>query len=354
MSDMEMNNKADPINPTAASGRIVVMAKKSHRRRNILLIAAGVVLLLLAGAAAWYFLMGPAKTARQTAFTIDGQNYSKDQINSLIQYPVANGASKDTTAKQAFDMYKRQKAAEKTGIVITDDQIATSRKNLFPNLMPSLNGSTDPNTEAWVKLVSYDNALTNFVATTPTYSNANGYVFLFWFSQRIDYNPNRPIDGFGDPTLIAADRQYASDRANYYRQQLADKTMTPDQVVQSVKADSRLAYTYGLKDNQSQAFSGLAYSTQGNSSLLYVPKDAQQRIAKIGKQAGLDTIQVGTMEEGDPRNDSGFVEGDARTLKTTETFFYLIDITKPATASFSATDFTNNLNQLSTHYWGVK
>lgn len=349
MSDMEAGKHTDTDNRPAASGRIIIMAHKSHRRRNRLLIIAGAVLLIAGGLAAWYFLAGPGKT-NNLAFTIDGQNYTKQQITDLTKYPTSHGLSADDAAKRAYDMYKRQIAAQKTGVVISDDQIAASQKNLFPGL----SGALDTNTEAWVKLVSYDNALTTLTVSTPAYSNAEGYVFLFWFSQRIVYNKDRPAPNFGDAAKIAADRQYASDRANYYRQQLANNAMTPDKVVQAIKADSRLAFTYGLNDNQSQQFKGLAYSAQGGSSMLYVPSEAQDRIVKVGGQTGLDAVQVGSIEIGDPTKDPGFVEGDAINTKPTEAFFYLIDTTKAATGSFSTADLTANLNKLASHYWGVK
>lgn len=350
MSDMEAGKNVNTDNRPAASGRIVVMAGKSHRRRNIMLIIAAAVIVVAGGLTAWYLLAGPGKTSK-VAFTIDGQDYTKDQVNSLIQYPTSKGLSRDDAAKRAFDMYKHRKAADKVGIVVSDQQLADSRKKNFPGL----SGSLDANAEAWVNLVSYDNVLTELSATSPIYSNASGYIYMFWFNRHITYNSDKPVDGVGDSKLIAADRQYASDRANYYRQQLIDQKMTPDQALQAIKADERLGYTPGMADNQSLRFTEISSSDQYDSVLRNIPSEVQQRVVKIGPKTGVDEIQTGSITISDADNPaSGILEGEGANPHSTEAYLYLVDIDKAATRSYNMSDYTSALNNLSSNYRGIE
>ncbi len=272
------------------------------------------------------------------AFSVDGKTYSKQDIKTLINYPVGHGATASAAAKQAFDFYKRQAAAKKIGIILTPPEIAQAQASVFPKVNLS-----DP----WVTLASEDAALTMRLAQAPTYATASGYYFIFPFSNHIAIADAAPsataMVGVGDATLVAQDRAYAKEQANSYYNQLVQKKITPDQALAAIKADPKLGYDGFANSNTSFRFSSLGQPGV-NSDEGYLSNAAKTYLfASVGK-VGVGALTVGQIVTSSPA---------AAKATYVDANYYFAVITKAASVQNSV-QFQATLNTIAATYRGIQ
>lgn len=342
MSDISNEPKDEVAEAKIQTGSIVV-GKKTSKFKKYLIPGLAVLLIGLAGLAGWWFFVRGDSATNNVAFSIDGKDYSKQEINMLIEFPVLVGTSKEDAAKQAFDMYKKQAAAQKTGIVIEQTAIEAERKELYPNYSDDL----DENTKNWMNLVSYDSALNKLSNQTSVYTDATGYIYIFWFGKNIVYDPIGTNPDYGNDDAIAKDREYADSRAKYYYNQIESGSMSADKALEEIKSDPKLGLTDGNSDNISIKFDSISSNLAPNSKLLYVPQDILNQVIKVSSNQGLDSIRTATIS-----NQEDIPEGSQ--AQNPEVLYYFIYIDKPATKSFDMNQYSSNLETINTQYWGIE
>lgn len=309
-------------------------------KRNIVISA--VSLLIIAVAVTAYVVVSK-QVAQQVnvAFTIEGKAYSKNEVTSLVKYSTQRGVDKETASKQAFEYLKRQAAAKKAGINISDSQITVARDFLFPKNKTAYDLDGSP----WIELASYNEALTR-VFTSNKVSDASGYVFMFPFDNLMtrDTVVNPPV-GYGDATLIAKDRTYAQQRADYYHGVLKANTMSPDAALKEIKADTRLGQPGIVNTNTSIRFVGFI-ANDATRPEVNVGSDAKDEVINLSGKKALGDVKVGkTVKiEGEPKSADDYQEA----------YYYFVLIDKPASSvSDSKKSFDNALSALSVSYRGL-
>jgi hypothetical protein len=153
------------------------------------------------------------QSAKNSAFSINGTNYSKAEISEMASFAAkSSGFSRAQETKNIFELYKVQAAAQKAGITPNDTELKTASKTLhFASV-------AKPADKQYVKLITYNIALTNQTYNRYAQGGYEGDMFVFDFSQKI-LPPAfgvPPIPGYGDPALIKKDKNYALQQAQKY------------------------------------------------------------------------------------------------------------------------------------------
>ncbi|MEI6581933.1 MAG: hypothetical protein WCN86_03610 [bacterium] len=183
---------------------------------------------------------------------------------------------------------------------IGDSAAATTIKNYIENIISSK---------------------TQLAKTTGYYQ---GYLLYFWFGNTVvNKYPTEQIKDWGNPEVLAADRQYADTKAKDYQKRLLAGSIKPQQVADELMRDPRLK----LNDqtNGSGYFTTQSPLSSGNANIndfakeiakLFKPNDTG-RAASINKvlesisEPGVSEIGLITSDEGQPpsgvKKDVGFV-----------------------------------------------
>lgn len=306
-------------------------------KRNIIIGAVSLLVVVVAA----YFLVPKIIQQANIAFTIDGRVYNKNEVTSLVKYSTQRGVNKGTAAKLAFEYLKRQAAAKKVGITVTDSQITVARDFLFPKNKTTYDLDGSP----WIELASYNEALTR-VFTSNKVSDASGYVFLFPFDNLMtrDTVVDKPV-GYGDAALIAKDRTYAQQRANYYHDALKANSMMPDAALKEIKADPRLGQPGFTNTNMSVRFTGFV-SGDATRPEVNISSDAKDEVINLSAKKALGDVRIGrTVKiEGEPKSAADYQEA----------YYYFVLIDKPASSvGDSKKSFDDALSALAASYRGL-
>src|SRR5690606_26610479 len=126
------------------------LAGLSSQKKRILLIALVVLAgLVLDGLVANSKIETEDKG--KVIFVIDGENYYERDLEPVIKYPENRGLGKNKAAKEAFELYKKIKVAEKLNINPTEEEIQSEKQKLIDEAAEDYNQSDD---EAWVDLLA--------------------------------------------------------------------------------------------------------------------------------------------------------------------------------------------------------
>lgn len=305
-------------------------------------VIAGVILLAVAGIFGASFLVVKEVKQRATvAFSIDGKNYSKKEIEDLIQYNVQRGGKKEDAAKKAFEYLKRKAAAEKANIEISDKDIESARSSLYPQSKDTY----DPDGQPWMDMVSYDTALTGKLSEGKV-SDASGYAAVFSFERRMRKTSDYTPAGYGDVKLIEEDKKYAESRAKYYRTALENNSLTPQAALDQIKADARLSPLGMAGSNPSARFEGFITGEVSRPEA-YLGQEVAEEVAARSGTKGISEIKTGeTGKEG---------EGVADEHRQQESYYYFVYIDKPSVTGLSVKkDFDKAMKRLSAHYRGIQ
>jgi hypothetical protein len=165
------------------------------------------------------------------------------------------------------------------------------------------------NYEAYLNLIAYKNAANEYIQTAALTSQSGhfeGYSYIFHFDETIANGPRYRSSHYGDQALLARDKKYALDKANYYHSQLEKKAMNPDKALAEIKADPQLGYHYAANTNDSSKFG--TNPTVALQTEVFFPTVVQ--FINQQKQAGLSTIQTGKVRTAvDPRDTSSDKDG---------------------------------------------
>ncbi|MGH7237694.1 MAG: hypothetical protein ACREGF_04115, partial [Candidatus Saccharimonadales bacterium] len=275
-------------------------------------IAGLVAIIILAAGLVLYFNHQHARA--KLAFTVDGHNYSKTYVNNLITYPVSVGDTKTEAAKEAFNFLKRQAVANKLGINVPQLQVGSEQASLLQQASAGLNKTK---AEPWFQLIAYDNVLQTLLSGTNSATAPQGYIFAFMFDQHAVSGPaaSKPM-GFGDSSLIAQDRDYANKRATYYRQQLVEHKITPEQLLSAINQDPKLNVDYSPGFNDSIHF-GVDSTTPWQSQLTF-NKAALSYITGQTKP-GISAVKVGQLPNISYPTAQDYMDA----------YFYFIDLEQP-------------------------
>jgi hypothetical protein len=208
------------------------MSKKEILQRFVMLVVAVIIVAALV-------IFAKDFSHRNVAFRIDGKNYSKKTISEMATYASKqNGQSKQSNAKNIYSLYKTEIAAKKEGIAPTADELKVVAK---------LPGATTDAEKQYVDLVQFNNALTQAYQRNQQGGYA-GQEFVFDYSARISPAPQgiTPVSGFGNPTLIKQDQQYAHQQAEAFYNKYKQNPASANQLNAQLRTMNKLGFIAGM------------------------------------------------------------------------------------------------------------
>ncbi len=269
-------------------------------------------------------------------FTINGKNYTDKEVDKLIDWPVKRSKSKDEASKLAYDYLKQQQAARNIGIELTQQDIGNALNKMQKTGIGSIN-ENDP----WIQLVAYSNALNDKILIQSG-GSPKGYSLIFYFGNKLERRPfeKEQVPGFGNKELIEADKRYAKERSEFYKLQLDNHKMTPDEAYNEVKKDPKLGLDYVVNTNKSSHF-GTKSDTRWEEEVYY--KDV---INEIKSQQPQGAIQIRTGK-------TATTETPASDKEFQETFYYFV-VLDQAARSINKNRLDNAVKELKADYYGYK
>jgi hypothetical protein len=269
------------------------------------------------------------------AFIIDNQKFTKSSIKALIVLPNQLNPTVDNS-KVAYNLYKDQITAQNLGINIPQDAIYNQVKYLTQTYKLSPAESLQP----WTKLVAYDNALKSLLQNSISTTQAQGYVFNFWYNQHVSayYVTGTPPSGSDNPSVIAQDKAYASQRANYYQGQLLKNKISPDEVLKQINADVKLNQGF-------QADSNFSVNFGTNPSISW---DKQITLAD-------EAIYITNMKKTEisPIVNASLTTVSGNTKKNLGSYFYFVDLQQLPGKKYNTSTFNSYVEKTKSYYYGI-
>ncbi len=293
-----------------------------------------ILLIIVIGVAA---IMVVDKNKDNTVFTIDGKSYSNQQVSDLTAFPRSAGLAPEDAARQAFELLRSVKAAEKSGVKPDPKLFESAKKELLTAL--KLQNSKDKNSLAWVDLQAQVNAIEQYIGDTvvPGYK---GYAFDFYFGQHIQHGPDSKITGLNDPELIRQDKEYAKKQADFYYQGIKGKTMSPEQALRLIYSDPKLTKLPGGGGTTSKKF--------GSSNTLDWETEVRNKSAidyiKSQTQPGLSDVKTGRAAASINQEEKDYPE----------IYYYFVQLDAiPEVKAVSQADFAKAKDQINAKYKGL-
>lgn len=310
--------------------------KKTGRLAMIKLVIPLGAALILFGAIA--FGGAQYKNAKKYAFVIDGQKYTKDEIQKLTTYP-RERLSMDVpdSFMLAYDLLAERRAAEKVGISFS--QLELSRQALL----------IDHDIETykdWTHLMAHRQLLQPRLANPASATQVRGYTFIFYFGQRQEKGPAFIPENYGNQELIAQDRAYAESRAKELYEEFKSGIINEEELRRTIQADPKITYLNSYQNGQ-----GYTYSTSFSSytDLSWEQKVFYPDVVNFIKTApeGLSDIRIGKTGTGE------VFEDEARTnAATAETFFYFVNMHQAHNGKSVQELFDTTKRDVRTKYYG--
>jgi len=328
-----------------AFGRLLNLIKKPLSRKKILAIVLLLIILAGGGFYAWrneIFVNKQAKLTQQkgkVVFIIEGTQYREADVKQYSEF-ITKYMEKDEeqATKAVFELLKYKTAAEKAGINLSQQQIKDQRETLDKQY-DALNTVAQYN--KWAELESYKMAVELDLLTQPKEDTLKGYSFTFWFAQHFDYVENyTPPEGYGNQKKITEDKDYAKQRADYYHDQLSKNSMTYDQALKEIRADTKLCQMYKTGANFSVRFGAdptkfWKDQVYYKSVIDYIDSNSASGFSDV--RSGKTSIFKSASEDA-PREE-------------TETYYYFVNI--EGKSSSTKQSFDDILKSLNTEYVGV-
>lgn len=220
--------------------------KSFNSKRKI--IGMGVILLSLAIFSAFVLVFYRSNDSNYV-FIIDGKRYSKAEVEKLTEYPV--GVEKKNQSSASEDLYEllyTLKAAEDLNINFSTQKVNPVKQQIIKDL--GVDKTTQDKYSEWFTLL----AKYKVVMQGASDVEVEGYMYDFYFGHHIEHGPNYRPDNLGDRRLIGQDKKYAKDRAEYYKNALTNKTITPEVALKEVQQDPKLNQGGGLESSKTRQF----------------------------------------------------------------------------------------------------
>jgi hypothetical protein len=302
-------------------------------------LAIFVIIVVLAGGGLFYLVNHKAKNGlfasdKNIVFSIDSKNYYKSNVQKLIAYPKSQHVSQNTAAREAFDALKEIKAAQNLGYAPSSGQVNTQKTQIYAIVKPS--SAQQTLYSDWFTLLATKSAIDESVNSLNTVGYA-GYSYVFYFGQHLESSPDYIPSGLNNPGLVAQDKAYARQQANYYHQQVQDNKMSlADALTKSGAAMQSRGNNVG-NPNFSASF-----TTEENLKTTVIMPDIVQYITSTDK-TGLSDVKIGKAANA-PIKSGG---------KNVNMYYYFVDLTTvPITKTISAQQFNQELTKLLAQYRG--
>ncbi len=325
-------------------------SKKQRRKKwlvSLPIVAAVLVIGLLVFSVATYVKYNVVPSG--AAFTIDGRAYSQEEVKEIVSYPVKTGEmTPEKATKQAFEMLKRKRTAEKLQIDITNEAVSYNKKELFPE-------NSAKQKSQWGGLVAYNDLLEAQLTENSDSKKMNdqvvGYAFIFLFGHCIEKGPDFEPDCLNDQKQIKKDRDYAKERAEHYRAKLQSGSITPKKALEEIQKDPRLGFMQTAGANPSAQFENFqTVGTEGVDTDVTVGSGPLEKSVEDYIRSGKIQEGLSQIMEGKTVADAVADQNDAKNWVPTYYFF-----TDVSTLSKAVTkqQFNEELKKLPARFKGL-
>lgn len=179
----------------------------------------------------------------EVAFRIDGKSFYMSEIEPLIQFQVEqNRKSKEESVQTIYDLQKNIIAGEKLGIKPSSSDIQEAKNEILTDDIKQLEDYLKKY-DGWFELVAKESAVKKYI-NAEFNSGYQGYAFVFYFGQHIEYGDDYKPDGLNDQKLIESDRKYAKEQADKYFAKLSSQEISVDQAAQEVANDDKIKHRF--------------------------------------------------------------------------------------------------------------
>lgn len=304
----------------------------AHKRRSVIIGAA--LLVVTALGISWAIMKSGDESPDRVIFVIEGEEYRESTVNHLVDFSMSRGLSREEAVRQAFELGKKKKTAEKLGIKPLAQDVESQKQQLIEDLKGEEEFTERYN--PWFDLLAYTNAVDEYVGTTPN-NSYKGYVFDVPFGQHIQYGPAFTPEGLNDPVLIEQDKKYAEEKANYYHEQLKNNSIPPEQVLQELNNDRKLSALESGNATNSVKF-GYDPNVNWQDEVYY---QSVSEYIKQSENTGLSDVKIGQASvDSTPENQA-------------DMYFYFVLVEKLAESkSVSKQAFEEELAKLNAEYRG--
>lgn len=253
------------------------------------------ILLVIAGYFLWRWSLTYAGS--NTAFVINGHQYTKEEVKKLTKYSESLGMPKKDAAKVFFEIIKRDTAIKQAKLSVSQAEVNTQIHAMYPKKLWNDEG---------VKWLAQDVVNQKTLDSMGNLSDNEGYLYMFNFSRYLlkgaDYTPSN----YNDAASIKADREYAKNQAGIVAGQLRQSKTSPTDALTGVKADLRLTPSGIAGGNRSGKFKGEYFGAISTSSAPVeqekqasysynspLPSSVTKYIKKKSFSKGVGSLQVG-------------------------------------------------------------
>ena len=178
----------------------------------------------------------------QNAFQINHKNYPKDLVADMVTYSLegqakVTQADKSRAARNIYNLYKTEIAAQQVGVVPNSGEMQAAEQQID---LPRATTSADKD---YAQVAAFNVALNQAYSR---YSSADdqGYIFVFDFSQKIipPAVQEKPVAGYGNQQLINQDKQYADQQAQQYYAQFKNHQISATDLLSAIAANPRISF----------------------------------------------------------------------------------------------------------------
>lgn len=267
----------------------------------------------------------------RVVFKIENRVYRQSELDKMAELPLANGQTKTVVIKQIYDDSMNKQAANGMGIKFTQAEINKIRK--YTNTL-NANGKE---VNEWADLVAFNHLLNAYLEENKE-GLYKGYSLIFRFGEHIERGPDFIPSGYGDPKLIAIDRAYAKEKADYYHQQLKDKKLTAGEVLALLKKDPKLGYLNLTNTNRSVQFGNSAVKPWDQE----VSFDEVKNYVKQQSSPGLSEVMIGKT-----------VPDFLRNKDSVESFFYIVQLDQIVIKGSQRETLQGITSKIKSRYYGL-
>lgn len=321
--------------------------QKKSLLRKILLILAALIVLAIIGILIWRWSL--TYTSSDTAFVINGNRYSKQEVKQLTEYSENLGMPRKDAAKMFFEIIKRDTALIQAGFKISQSDVESEIHKSYPK---------DKWNDSGVKWLAKDSINRQAIDTAGSVEANSGYLYLLYFSRYLLKGPDYTPPHYNDSEFIKKDREYAKKQAELFINDIKSDKKSPKDVLSILNKDLRLTPSGIAGTNYSNHFQGEFLSeidtsiqqTQSSNQIYYtnttpVPLSVSNYLKNTQLKKGVNQIQIGKVLA-----DATIAQPKDRDYKDAYYFFIYAD---HASNGSTVNNYKNKLRELPSRFVGV-
>ncbi len=313
-------------------------SKITPKSKSVLLSLIPFLLILFVVLILISYLAHHSSNTNTAVFTIDGRNYSKSEVLKLIKYPPVLGLSNDALARDAYTALKEIRTAKKLGYEPSQSDINDQKDKL--DVYQKLTDSQKATYNDWFTLTATQYAVHANISTGSPFGYA-GYSYVFYFGQHSVPILDFTVPDLNNATLIAQDKGYAKQKADFYYDQLKNNKMSPKQALDLSGKDMQSKVQGITNPNYSKDFTALSHMDWG-SQVYLLP--VATYISSLNK-TGLSDMKTGALN----------IQIDKSNYKKIVSYYYFVFLTAvPTTKSIDSHDFYIAYKAMPSTYRGFK